>query len=154
MIGFVVDSNIIFSTLLNVESRIADLLLNSSREFEFYAPSYLKEEIEKHCKKIKEAKKIDQLEFDSVRDFIYRKVNFITDSLIPFEVWAKAAQLVRDVDINDIAYVASSIYFDKKIWTGDKELHKGLRAKGFDKIILTEELYELRLAIRAKAVRN
>lgn len=38
----VVDTNIVFSAILNSNSAIGDLLLNSDKEFQFYSASYLK----------------------------------------------------------------------------------------------------------------
>lgn len=44
---YVVDSNIIFSTAFNPNSRIGQFVMSSNeKEVEFYAPKYLKEEIE------------------------------------------------------------------------------------------------------------
>ncbi len=44
----VVDTNIIFSTLLNSNTKIGDLLFNSDKHFEFYSCSYMRFEIQKH----------------------------------------------------------------------------------------------------------
>ena len=44
----VVDTNIVFSGILNTNNRIGDLLLNSGNVFEFYTVSYLKKELENH----------------------------------------------------------------------------------------------------------
>jgi len=41
----VVDTNILFSAILSPKGKIHDLLLNSEREFNFYAPSFLIEEM-------------------------------------------------------------------------------------------------------------
>ncbi|MFZ1751415.1 MAG: hypothetical protein WAU01_14545, partial [Saprospiraceae bacterium] len=38
----------VFSSILNTDSVIGDLLLNSDGQFEFYSASYLKEELENH----------------------------------------------------------------------------------------------------------
>ncbi len=48
------------------------------------------------------------------------------------------------MDPNDIHYVAFSKQFRCKIWSGDKELIKGLAKKGFDKFITTDELFRWR----------
>lgn len=46
--------------------------------------------------------------------------------------------------MDDIAFVALSEYEDVKLWTGDKKLREGLIAKGFQRCISTQELFELR----------
>ncbi len=43
----VVDTNIIFSALLNTNSTIGDLLFNSDKHFDFYSCSYMRYEIKK-----------------------------------------------------------------------------------------------------------
>ena len=44
----IVDSNIVFSAMLNKQSVIGDVLLNSQEYFEFYTFEYLREEIANH----------------------------------------------------------------------------------------------------------
>jgi predicted nucleic acid-binding protein len=46
--------------------------------------------------------------------------------------------------MDDIAFVAMSEYLDTRLWTGDKELIKGLTAKGFERCISTKELLDWR----------
>jgi predicted nucleic acid-binding protein len=52
--------------------------------------------------------------------------------------------LVKDVDGNDIHYVAYAKQFRCKIWSGDKKLIKGLLAKGYINIFTTDDLFEYR----------
>jgi len=41
-------------------------------------------------------------------------------------------ELCKDIDEKDFAYLALSLELDGRLWTGDKKLINGLRAKGFD----------------------
>ena len=41
--------------------------------------------------------------------------------------------MCRDVDENDVAYVALTLELDGKLWTRDQELINGLLSKGFDR---------------------
>lgn len=140
----IVDSNIVFSAMLNTESRIGDIIFNSPDVFDFCTCEYLREEIENHKVKIMTRAGYDEQEYNEVRFLIYQNLQFFTDSLIPFEVWKKAADYVRDIDMNDIAYVALSLYLDIKLWTGDKLLREGLAKKGFKNLVTIEELLEIR----------
>ena len=54
----VVDTNIIFSSLLNSDGVIGDLIFNSSKHFEFYSCSYMRFEIQKHWGKLKKISKL------------------------------------------------------------------------------------------------
>ena len=54
----VVDTNIIFSVLLNSNSKIGDLVFNSDNYFEFYSCSYMRYEIQKHWERMKKISKL------------------------------------------------------------------------------------------------
>lgn len=145
---YIVDTNIIYSVFLNTKSNIADLLFNSEDVFEFYAPTYLQEEIQKHKERIKILAKVEEDEFEELRILIFQQLTFLVDQLIPFKVWYDAAQLVRDVDPDDIAFVAYSTHYEKDIWTGDKQFIEGMKAKGFDRFVTTAKLREIREKMR------
>ena len=46
--------------------------------------------------------------------------------------------------MNDIAFVTLAQFLSVKLWTGDRELMKGLARKGYTNFITTDELYKLR----------
>jgi len=46
--------------------------------------------------------------------------------------------------MNDIAFVTLAEFLGIKLWTGDRELMKGLAKKGYTNFITTDELYKLR----------
>lgn len=52
----VIDTNIIFSTLLNSNSNIGDLIFNSGKLFEFYSCNYMRYERRKDWERIKKNK--------------------------------------------------------------------------------------------------
>jgi predicted nucleic acid-binding protein len=143
----VVDSNIIFSAMLNPESSIGDIILNSQDTFTFYGCEYLREEINDHKDKIIKISGYEESEYLEVEFLVYSHVDFLSESTIPFEFWKKAADLVRDVDMDDITHVALCLFLDIKLWTGDKLLIAGLIKKGFTNIISTQEMIQLRHVI-------
>ncbi len=141
----IVDTNIVFSSILNTDSKIGDLLLNSDDQFEFYSVSYLKDEFENHKAKLSQISNLSLEEIDQIKTQIFAKIQFISEDLIPFEFWRKAVDYVREVDMDDIAFVALSLFMDKTlIWTGDVKLRKGVISKGFEEIIGTAEVLKLR----------
>lgn len=143
----VVDSNIVFSAMLNPQSSIGDILLNSQDTFTFYGCEYLREEINDHKDKIIKLAGYDEHEYDEVKFLVYKQVDFFSESTIPFEFWQKAADFVRDVDMDDITHVALSPFLGIKLWTGDKLLIAGLTKKGFTNFITTQEMLQLRIVI-------
>lgn len=48
----IIDSNIVFSAILNSQSKIGQIIINSSNIFRFYTVSLLKDEIERHKDKL------------------------------------------------------------------------------------------------------
>ncbi len=75
---------------------------------------------------------------------IYKDINFISEEQIKKSTWLFAEKLLADIDPKDIHYVAFSKQFRCKIWSGDKELMKGLSKKGFTNCITTDELFKWR----------
>jgi len=142
----VVDSNIIFSGLLNSEGTISDLLLNSQEIFHFYSPSFLLDEIEKHQSKILKASRISIEELNFLKLLIFKNIIFIDLENIKNENWKKAIELTEGIDEFDAPFIALALELNGKLWTGDKKLTKGLANKGIDWIQSTSDI----LAIRNK----
>ena len=64
----------------------------------------------------------------------------VTFDIIPEQCWLEAKQLVSGIDMDDLPFVALALYLDAYLWTGDKILYNGLKTKGFEKVISTQEL--------------
>lgn len=141
---FVVDTNLVFSAILNTQGKIGDLLMNSQGVFEFYSCETLRAELNNHAPKLLELSGLSDAELALSIYQITSHIHFINESLIPFEYWLKAADLVREVDMDDIAFVSLTEFLQVKLWTGDKELLRGLAKKGYTNFTTTEELYTLR----------
>ena len=56
---------------------------------------------------------------------------FINEELIPLTDWKKAETLVTDIDLDDTDFVALTRYLKGGLWTGDKPLYEGLKARRF-----------------------
>lgn len=141
---FVVDTNIAFSAILNTQSKIGDLIMNSQGIFEFYTCDTLRVELKKHRTKLLDLSQLNEEQLDQSIYQIINCLNFTEEALIPFEYWLKGAELVRDTDMDDIAFLTLTEFLAVKIWTGDRTLLKGLAKKGYSNFITTEELYNLR----------
>jgi predicted nucleic acid-binding protein len=75
---------------------------------------------------------------------LFKKINFINEELIPEKQWLVAERIVRNIDIDDLDFVALTNFMKGYLWTGDKPLYNGLKEKNFKKVINTKELDELR----------
>ncbi|HRI62402.1 MAG TPA: PIN domain-containing protein [Saprospiraceae bacterium] len=144
----IVDANILFSGVLNVNSQIGRLLLTSRRFFRFYATEFLRKEIENHLPKLAEISGLSSTEVELIVQKLFQRLNFVPEESIPFEFWRKSAVLVRDIDPDDISYVALNEFMEGRLWTGDVKLRKGLIAKGYTKCITTKEMVEWRTQLR------
>ena len=140
----VVDTNIIFSCLLNTEGKIGDLLFNSNEVFDFFSNDYMRFEIHKHWSKLKKISKLSDSDLETAYEKLLSKLTFINEEIIPEKVWLKAEEIVNDFDIDDLDFVALTKYINGALWTGDKILYQGLKEKRFRSVYSTDDLIKLR----------
>lgn len=141
MIKIIVDSNILFSAILNAQSRIGQILINGLDYYEFYAPKYARTEILEHQDKLKKIANLEDEPFLEIYELVLKNITFLNHSILPRKDFEKALEYCENIDIDDTFFVAFSEYLNCKLWTGDKKLIKGLEAKGFNKTITTKEIY-------------
>ena len=139
----VVDSNIVFSAILNSKSRIGQLIINGSQFFDFYTVGLLKNEIVEHTDKILKLTGFTQEELNETFQLITNRIIFVDDILLTEKDIDKAIDLVCDIDINDAMFVALNNHLLANLWTGDKRLINGLKKKGYLRILTVDELYEI-----------
>jgi predicted nucleic acid-binding protein len=139
----IIDTNIIFSALLNSNSRISKIILNSKDHFQFYSCEYLKIEILRHRKKLLKLTKLTEIELTELEEIITNKITFINERLLPQELLLKTEKQLESIDSNDTAFVTLTKHLEGKLWTGDMQLYNGLKAKKFKDIILTADLSKM-----------
>lgn len=140
----IVDTNIIFSCLLNSQGLIGDVFFNSENIFEFFSNQYMRFEIRKHWNKLMKISKLTDNELQTAYDKMLTRLTFINEELIPKNEWEKAETIVTDIDLDDTDFVALTKYLKGSLWTGDKVLYDGLRAKRFRSVYNTQEMIKLR----------
>jgi predicted nucleic acid-binding protein len=141
----VVDTNIVFSAVLNPENPIGQIILNGSKYFTFLSIDQLKNEIDNHEDKILRISRLNKSDYNRIYGLIKSKIKFVNQLLINSDNYQKADRLTNDIDPDDILFVGLTIQFRCKLWSGDKQLIKGLQNKGFKQIITTEELFQIYL---------
>ncbi len=146
----IVDTNIIFSALLNTNGAIGDLIFDSENIFEFYSCGYMRFEIEKHWDKLKRISKLSDKDLKESLFRLYTKIHFINEEQIAEKIWLHAEKLTHDIDIDDTDFVALTEYLKGVLWTGDKELYNGLKNKGFKKVVNTQDLLKIRAKLAKK----
>ncbi len=141
---YIVDANLIFSGILNLKSGIAQFILDAEQyDVQLYAPELLKTEIESHQKDIIKASGLSLPKIRYARDKLYASIEFIDDQIIPFEEYILAMRIVRDIDPDDVTFVALNNYMNETLWTGDNELYRGLKAKGYTRVVNFKDLKKL-----------
>lgn len=141
--NLIVDTNIVFSTLLNPHSAIGEILMNIQDEFTFFAPELLKEELKRYTPKIAAYSKLDPKALFDINTLIISTINFVSEGSISEQSWARAFELTKDIDEDNTPFIALAIEIYAKLWTGDKVLSNGLAKKGADIIVTTAELKKL-----------
>jgi predicted nucleic acid-binding protein len=144
----VIDTNILFSAIMNTDGKIGDLLLNSSDVFQFYSPHYAKDELKVHHDKLEKLSKLSFDEIETAKALLFKHIRFINSAIISLEIWLYAEKTMSDIDPDDTEFFALSEYLDCFIWTGDKKQHNKLLAKNIRRTIFTTDLWELRHSLR------
>ncbi len=142
---FVIDTNIVFSSILNPDSPIGQLILNGSKYFNFLSIDQLKNEIDKHEDKILKISGLSKADYDRIYGLIKSKIKFVNQLLIDPDNYQKADDLTKDIDPDDLLFVGLTLQLRCRLWSGDKKLINGLRKKDFKQIITTDELFRIYL---------
>jgi len=135
----IADANIIISALMSPHGSTASVLKDRSN-IQFMAPSYLLTEVYEHWQKIVRSTTLSRKELLDDFYFYESKITFTDIENIPEKHLIKAYELVKDIDEGDVDFIALHLYKKHKIWTGDKALINGLKAKGYDIFVTTAEL--------------
>ena len=139
----VVDTNIVISALITPNSRLARLLTHHSFSAKRITGHILLTEVTEHISKIIKASKRSN---ESVTNDLYAYLQYLTiydETIIEPKYWQEADRLTKDVDSDDIIFVALALQTGGLLWTGDKKLANHLKSMGFDRVVNTEELSQM-----------
>lgn len=139
----VVDTNIVFSAILNSSGRIGKILIHSKGHFQFYTCHFLKTELLKHRRKLQKITGLEITAIEELESLIIKNITFINESLIPEKIMTSTEKMLTGIDINDTPFVALTRHLKAKLWTGDKQLANGLITKKFKSVINTAALSKL-----------
>ena len=131
MDSVVVDTNILFSSLLRSPSSFAQTIVGSGHSF-FVCESTIVE-LFKHKERIVKLSQLGEDEVVRVFYLLLRHVTVSKEVLIPPDVRQQAYRLCKEVDVGDSPHVALTLHLKGRLWTGDKKLKAGLHEKGFDR---------------------
>lgn len=139
--NLVVDTNIVFSAMISDTGKIGELLLNKPSDIHYISPNFLLEELDRHTEKILAMSGYSYTEYQQIKSLVTKNIDFIDPIKVSKENWEKSYQLLKDVDENDVSFLALNLEMNSYLWTGDKKLIKGLQSKSYNRIITTDILY-------------
>ena len=142
-VKLVVDTNIVFSAVLNSNSRIARVLIGGRRRFEFYSCEFLHTELIKHRGKLQKLTKLSDQDLDEVISKIIARVTFIYEGSLPSELILETERKMAGNDLKDVPFVAMATKLKSRLWTGDKALAAGLKITHPRLVITTADLLEI-----------
>jgi predicted nucleic acid-binding protein len=136
----VLDANIVFSSILKPKGIVASILLDSENGIILIAPEFLKAEIKKHTPRLCILTGFDENRIAALIDFIFSRILFYPNEVIPENIQLQADNICDSIDPKDSIYIAFSLFFQSKVWPGDKKLYEGLKSIGVDLLINKSEL--------------
>ncbi|MCF2489461.1 PIN domain-containing protein [Dyadobacter sp. CY347] len=139
----VIDTNILFSACISPNNRISEILFSPLPNIERISCYYAMAELFKHQAKIVQLSRQPVEAVSTLLYTIMKQVDFLNEKMIATEHFMEADRLTAGVDSNDLAFVALSLQKNAMLWTGDKKLSTHLKSLGFDRVINTNDLYEL-----------
>ncbi len=139
----IIDTNILISTLMSSNGTVGTFLLKDLQGQEKLSCYMLYVEIFDKKDKILKYSKIGEKELLELLYLVLKRIDFINESQISKANWTKATELTKDIDIKDISFVALTLETDGILLTGDKKLYKGLKRKGFERVVTVGELREI-----------
>ncbi len=137
----VVDTNILISSLMSPTGRVADVLFNHLAEAELFCPHVLVIELFDKKDRILRYTKLSATDVSELYYQLLKRITFVNEVLIADQALQQAYDLVNDVDLKDLPFVALALHLNAPLWTGDRKLADGLRAKEFNAILTTSELF-------------
>lgn len=125
----VIDTNMIFSLLLGKNSRLRDIFFDAAHTF--FAPNYIIGELFEKKEKIMKCSAMPEAEVYELLYRILSRIKFVAEEFVASEKKLQAFNLCKDIDEDDIPFIALAIQLDAPLWTGDKRLKESLSRQGF-----------------------
>ena len=136
----VIDTNRLIAGLLK-DSTARVIILNDY--FDFFAPEYMIEEIEKYRGYLCEKAKITEKEFYIILYTLLEKIEIVNHEKLK-EYMDEAMKLMKDIDIKDSPFIATGLAVKADgIWTEDKHFYRQNKLKVYSTKDLLKVLHKL-----------
>ena len=105
----VVDTNIVFSAILNSNGLIGELLFNSEDQFEFYSSEFINNELTKYKTKLQAITKMSEEKINTSIHQVLKNIDLISSEATSDIHWNRAFELASNVDEDDTPFLATAI---------------------------------------------
>jgi predicted nucleic acid-binding protein len=126
----IVDANIAFRTLAGSRGDLRSRF-DSSDSVHFIAPRFLFVELFKHKERLVKASGKSEDDVLEALHVLVESMEFADESTVCVGTWMEAHRLASPTDPKDTPYVAMALHFGAELWTEDRVLKDGLKARGF-----------------------
>jgi predicted nucleic acid-binding protein len=135
MKGYVVDANVIFSSLISGKE-VYQAIFDRNK---FYFPDFGLLEIQKYQSIILEKTQLSKKELEAYTIRLFTHIIVIPNFLISTRSYLSAFEWCKSIDENDVVYLALAIELNAPFISKDDNLVSGLRQKGFTNIMSFKE---------------
>lgn len=134
----VIDTSMIFSMLLGKNVKMRDIFFDPLHIF--YAPNYIIGELFEKKDKIMKCSALSEPEIYELFHRILGRIEFVSEDFITSEHRYNAFKLCRNIDEDDIPFIALSLQLNAVFWTGDKRLKNHLKNQGITLFFEPEQI--------------
>ena len=135
MFDYIIDTNVLMSILISGKSSYKPIVMFNR----FVSIDFIFNEIDEYRNTILEKSKLDKTQLTDYTDQIMSRVTILPRYVITNSNLQKATELTKDIDFNDVWFVAMSLEYGLPLLSRDVKLYNGLHKKGFKDIILFDQ---------------
>ena len=135
MFDYIIDTNVLMSILISGKSSYKPIVMFNR----FVSIDFIFNEIDEYRNTIFEKSKLDKTQLTDYTDQIMSRVTILPRYVITNSNLQKATELTKDIDFNDVWFVAMSLEYGLPLLSRDVKLYNGLHKKGFKDIILFDQ---------------
>jgi predicted nucleic acid-binding protein len=135
MFDYILDTNVIMSILISGKSSYKPIVMFNR----FVTIDYMFKEIDEYKETIFDKSKLERNQLVDYTNHILSKIVVLPRYVVTEENIQKATELTKDIDFNDIWFIALSLEYDLTLLTRDIKLFNGLIKKGYKKIMLFDQ---------------
>ena len=138
---YIIDTNILMSILISGKSSYKPIVMFNR----FVTIDYIFKEIDEYKERIFDKSKLERNQLVEYTNQILSRITVLPRYVVSEVNIRKATDLTKDIDFNDVWFIALSLEYDLTLLTRDEKLYNGLTKKGFKKIMLFDQFLKMLL---------